>query len=103
MKQPAGRLADLRCYGRVIWRRKGFVLLVMVLTFAGAAVALHSVPDVYESEVVMEFQRLFSDANGILTDPPIPLGDPSEIRSSGAGPSSRARLIPTSPGSGWQC
>lgn len=57
MPPSLDRTIDLRHYGRLLWRRRGILLLVMVATFCAALIALAFVPSEYESEVTLMIEE----------------------------------------------
>jgi uncharacterized protein involved in exopolysaccharide biosynthesis len=57
------RTIDLKHYGRLLWRRRGVILLCAVATLCATLIVLAFVPSQYESEVTLmiEDNRLVSD------------------------------------------
>ena len=53
---PQDHVIDIRQYVRIVWRRKGLVVLCSVLAVCSAFVALRFVPEVYVSTVSIQIQ-----------------------------------------------
>ncbi|MBD3236720.1 MAG: hypothetical protein GF330_08455 [Candidatus Eisenbacteria bacterium] len=48
---------DIRHYLRLVWRRRGIILLCTITTFCAAFVALQFVPNQYESDVTLQIEE----------------------------------------------
>jgi hypothetical protein len=66
MSSTVGRILDLRFYGRVLWRRRGIVVLCLILTCGAAVVALRFVPSVYESDVTLTVNDRILDPEALI-------------------------------------
>ena len=63
MTSSLDKAVNIKHYARVLWRRKGIVLLCSVLCVTSSLVALEFVPKIYESEVtlIIEDSQLLSN------------------------------------------